>query len=51
MADERNKCGHEICVCTVGDDEEYCSEICAAAGEADMTDIKCDCGHSGCDTV
>ncbi len=49
MADETNKCGHEICVCAVGEGEEYCSEICREAGESDITDIKCDCGHSGCD--
>lgn len=48
MADETNKCGHEICVCTVSGDDEYCSEFCREAGEADITSIKCDCGHSGC---
>ncbi len=48
MADG-NKCGHEICVCTVGDDEEYCSEHCEDAVDQDITEIACDCGHSGCE--
>ena len=48
MADENNKCGHEACVCTVGNDDEYCSPLCEAAGEEDITEIACDCGHSGC---
>ncbi|MGC2237688.1 MAG: hypothetical protein WA584_16110 [Pyrinomonadaceae bacterium] len=48
MADE-NKCGHEICVCTVSGDDEYCSEHCEDAEDQDMTEIACDCGHSGCD--
>ncbi len=49
MADERKKCGHEICSCTVGENETYCSEGCEAAGKTDMTEIACDCGHRGCD--
>ena len=48
MAEENNKCGHSACVCTVGEDEEYCSSQCKAAGEEDITEIACDCGHSGC---
>ena len=48
MADENNKCGHEACVCTVGNDDEYCSPVCEAAGEEDITEIACDCGHSNC---
>ena len=51
MADERNKCGHEICMCVVGEGEEYCSEGCEAAGESDISEIACDCGHSGCDDM
>ncbi len=49
MTDEVSKCGHNICTCTVGKGEKYCSEICREAGESDMTDILCDCGHSGCE--
>lgn len=48
MADENNRCGHEMCGCAVGEDEEYCSPQCEAAGEEDMTDIACNCGHPGC---
>ena len=48
MADENNKCGHSVCLCTVGDDDEYCSPQCTAAGEEDITEIAGDCGHSGC---
>ena len=48
MADENNKCGHEACVCAVGDDEKYCSPECESAGAQDITEIACDCGHAGC---
>ncbi len=48
MADD-NKCGHEICVCTVSGDSEYCSEHCENAEDQDMTEIACDCGHSCCE--
>ncbi|MBS1793880.1 MAG: hypothetical protein JSS81_08495 [Acidobacteria bacterium] len=47
MADN-DKCAHEGCVCAVGEDEEYCSPQCRAAGEEDVTGIACDCGHPGC---
>lgn len=45
---ENNKCAHEACVCMVMDDDKYCSEFCASAGDQDITEIKCDCGHPGC---
>jgi len=48
MADENNKCAHESCSCTVGNDEKYCSPVCEAAGKQDVTEISCDCGHPGC---
>ncbi len=51
MADEMKKCAHEICVCAVGEDQEYCSESCQANGESDITDIACDCGHGSCGTM
>lgn len=47
MADDK-KCAHESCVCMVRGDDEYCSEICKEAGEQDLTEISCDCGHAGC---
>lgn len=48
MDEDKNKCKHEACVCTVGEDEEYCGEYCTEAGHQDMTQISCDCGHSCC---
>ena len=47
MADE-GKCGHEMCRCSVSGDAEYCSDHCKDAEGQDMTEISCDCGHSGC---
>ena len=48
MADNDNKCSHEACVCAVGNDREYCSDHCENAVDQDITEIKCDCGHSAC---
>ena len=48
MADG-NKCGHEICTCSVGEGEEYCSEHCEDAVRQDLTEITCDCRHQGCE--
>lgn len=48
MANEENKCGHSACVCAVSDEAEYCSPECESAGEQDITEIACDCGHAGC---
>jgi hypothetical protein len=47
MADD-NKCDHENCSCSVGEDEDYCSPQCEAAHSDGLTAIKCDCGHNGC---
>lgn len=47
MAD-KDTCEHNICDCTVGDDEDYCSPQCETADAEDLTEMKCDCGHSGC---
>lgn len=47
MADD-NKCQHPACACAVGDDEDYCSDQCSTAGDADIIEISCDCGHPGC---
>lgn len=48
MADNDNKCGHDICLCAVTDDAEYCSQHCEDAADQDLTEISCDCGHPGC---
>lgn len=46
--DENTKCAHEMCDCVVIGDAEYCSDHCKDAVDQDLTEIKCDCGHSGC---
>ena len=46
--EDDNKCGHDACVCRVDEDHEFCSEHCEDASNQDSTEIKCDCGHSGC---
>ena len=40
------KCAHESCSCTAPDGEKYCSAACEAA--KDITQLACQCGHSGC---
>jgi len=41
-----NKCAHPACGCGTTKDSNYCSQSCKEA--ADLTEIKCQCGHSGC---
>ena len=48
---ENGQCEHEICVCPVTGDAEYCSDHCRDAVAEDMTEIACDCGHPGCETI
>ncbi|MDQ3221423.1 MAG: hypothetical protein ACR2M8_04560 [Pyrinomonadaceae bacterium] len=48
MADEDNQCAHEICTCPTTEDAEYCSDHCKDADDQDLTEISCDCGHTGC---
>ncbi|CAN5440479.1 hypothetical protein BH10ACI3_BH10ACI3_18120 [soil metagenome] len=45
---ETNKCGHEICSCTVTSDEKYCSSHCQEAVDQSIVEINCDCGCPGC---
>ena len=47
MADD-NKCAHEACSCMSAEDSDYCSPQCEAAAGAELTEMKCDCGHAGC---
>ena len=47
MADE-NKCAHSLCVCAKAPDSDYCSQHCEDAVDQDITEIRCDCGHTGC---
>ncbi len=46
--DDNNKCDHEMCNCAVSDDVDYCSDHCEDAADQNLTEIKCDCGHSAC---
>ena len=49
--DDDNRCGHDGCACAITGDEEYCSDHCRNADDQDITEISCDCGHSGCGIV
>lgn len=43
------KCAHDICVCMVSGDGEfgkYCSAHCKDS--ADVTTLRCECGHDAC---
>ena len=52
MADEDDdRCGHDGCSCSVSGDQDYCSDHCRNADDQDITEISCDCGHSGCGIV
>lgn len=46
MADS-NKCAHEGCSCKPMKDSKYCSTFCEDS--SDLTTLKCDCGHAGCE--
>jgi hypothetical protein len=48
MADEVERCDHEVCTCAKAEDSDYCSPYCESAGESDTTAIACECGHTGC---
>lgn len=48
MTDEDNKCAHGQCMCLTTGDAKYCSSYCENAGDQDLTEIACDCGHSEC---
>ncbi|MGI8788006.1 MAG: hypothetical protein ACR2HG_09630 [Pyrinomonadaceae bacterium] len=48
MADDNNKCAHEICQCAKATDSDYCGEHCEDADDQDLVEITCDCGHPGC---
>lgn len=50
MADAE-KCAHEGCNCAQAEDSDYCSPYCESAGEGELTELKCDCGHAGCATM
>ena len=43
-----NKCANQLCNCSTGDNEKFCSEHCKDAVDQDIIEISCDCGHSGC---
>jgi hypothetical protein len=41
-------CGHEQCDCPASE-SGYCSDHCKEAVKQDITEIRCDCGHDGCE--
>ena len=48
-ANAHEKCAHDSCKCTVsghGPFGKYCSEHCQ--DNAELTELRCDCGHPGC---
>ena len=48
MADEK-KCAHTPCLCTVHENEKYCSNYCKDAQKlTEDTEIQCDCKHEPC---
>ncbi len=46
---ENNKCKHKLCNCVVGDDQDFCSEICKESVDQDIVELNCDCGHKACE--
>lgn len=46
---ESSNCQHDGCVCPAAADSDYCSDHCREAVEQDIIEIRCDCGHGGCD--
>ena len=44
------KCLHHECSCTVTSGEQYCSDYCARASEAEHSkdEHECSCGHLEC---
>ena len=47
MANEK-KCGYSQCLCTVPEDERYCSDYCQDAEGEKEIEIQCDCKHDPC---
>ena len=48
MATETNKkCAHPACQCMAAQGSKYCSDYCHDAG--DTMEIRCNCGHPGCE--
>lgn len=48
MAEDVEKCEHGACKCASDEDSDYCSAYCEGAGESDITELKCECGHPAC---
>lgn len=43
---DTKKCAHELCTCTVGKDQKYCSQSCEDS--VGSTTVGCDCPHTAC---
>jgi hypothetical protein len=46
MADQKKKCAHPSCSCSVPADRKYCSQYCEDA--KDTLELSCNCEHPGC---
>lgn len=55
QADQKEKCQHEGCRCSVPQGQAYCSEHCRKAAQGALMgrarDTECDCGHDECRTA
>jgi hypothetical protein len=43
---DTTKCAHPACNCPAPDGEKYCSAYCHDMRK--LTELSCQCGHSGC---
>ena len=47
-AQGQHKCGFFECKCMVEATEQYCSDSCSDADDAQVTELQCDCKHTPC---
>ena len=44
----QHKCAYELCECQVSTLNEYCSDYCSDADDAQEVELQCDCKHAPC---
>ena len=44
----QHKCAYELCQCQVSTLNEYCSDYCSDADDAQEVELQCDCKHAPC---
>jgi hypothetical protein len=44
----QRKCAYEQCECQVSTLNEYCSDYCSDADDAQEVELQCDCKHAPC---